>query len=73
MDKEAPLQQATLNKAKQAQQTITANSQELGAIKSRNKSWSKHQDQRPRVCNKGSKCAVIKPIIVPQIQIYVYV
>jgi transposase len=55
MDKETPLRQAKLNKASQAQQIITANPQELGAIKSRNKRWAKDQDQRPGAGNKGSK------------------
>jgi len=43
------------NKASKEQQTIQANEQELSAIKSRNKKWSKDQDQRPGAGNKGSK------------------
>ncbi|WOC40116.1 transposase [Polaribacter sp. HL-MS24] len=53
MDK--PHRQAKENKASKTQQTIDANKQELGAIKSRNKNWSKNQDQRPGAGNKGSK------------------
>jgi transposase len=54
-DKEKPLRQAKENKANQKQQTISANAQELQAIKSRNKKWAKDQDQRPGAGNKGSK------------------
>ena len=43
------------NKATKEQQTITANTQELNAIKSRNKKWAKDQDQRPGAGNKGSR------------------
>ena len=43
------------NKATNKQQTITANTQELNAIKSRNKKWAKDQDQRPGAGNKGSR------------------
>lgn len=43
------------NKASKKQQTITANTQELNAIKSRNKKWAKEQDQRPGAGNKGSR------------------
>jgi len=46
---------AQANKASKTQQTISANKQELSAIKSRNKKWSKEQDQRPGASNKGSK------------------
>ena len=55
MDKDVPLRQSKINKASETQQTISANSQELGAIKSRNKRWSKDQDQRPGSGSKGSK------------------
>ena len=44
-----------INKATKEQQTLTANPQELQAIQSRNKKWSKEQDQRPGAGNKGSK------------------
>ncbi len=43
------------NKASKQQQTITANKQELQGIKSRNKKWSKDQDQRVGAGNKNSK------------------
>lgn len=55
MDKEVPLRKSKENKASQEQQTISANKQELAAIKSRNKKWRKDQDQRPGAGNKGSK------------------
>lgn len=44
-----------INKATKEQQTLTASKQELSAITSRNKKWSKEQDQRPGAGNKGSK------------------
>ena len=53
--KEKPLRKSKTNKASKEQQQITANAQELQAIKSRNKKWSKDQDQRPGAGNKGSK------------------
>lgn len=46
---------AKVNKAPKEQKTITANQRELKAIKSRNKKWSKDQDQRPGAGAKGSK------------------
>jgi transposase len=55
MDKEEPFRQSKQNKAGKEQQTITASNQELQSIKSRNKRWSKDQDQRPGAGNKGSK------------------
>jgi len=55
MDKEVPLRKSKENKASKEQQTISANKQELGAIKSRNKKWAKDQDQRQGAGNKGSK------------------
>ena len=56
IDKEVnPLRKSKTNKASKEQQSITANAQELQAITSRNKKWSKEQDQRPRAGNKGSK------------------
>ena len=56
MDKEdKPIRKSKINKAQKEQQEITANSQELEAIKSRNKKWQKDQDQRPGAGNKGSK------------------
>ena len=46
---------AKVNKASKEQQTITAGNRELSEIKSRNKKWSKDQDQRPGAGAKGSK------------------
>jgi hypothetical protein len=46
---------AKTNKAPKEQQTITASKRELNEIKSRNKKWSKDQDQRPGAGVKGSK------------------
>ncbi len=46
---------AKTNKAPKEQQTITASKRELSEIKSRNKKWSKDQDQRPGAGAKGSK------------------
>ena len=48
---------AKVNKASKEQQTITAGNRELSEIKSRNKKWSKDQDQRPGAGAKGSKPA----------------
>ena len=53
--KEAPLRQSKQNKASTSQQSISATPQELQAIATRNKKWSKDQDQRPGAGNKGSK------------------
>ena len=55
MDKEEPHRKTKENKSSKTQQTITANKQELQSLKSRNKKWSKDQDQRPGAGNKGSK------------------
>lgn len=55
MDKETPLRKSKENMASVEQQTISANEQELTAIKSRNKKWAMDQDQRPGAGNKGSK------------------
>lgn len=56
IDKQAnPIRQSKTNKASKEQQEITASKGELQAIKSRNKKWSKDQDQRPGSGNKGSK------------------
>ena len=54
-DREKPRRKSKENKAAQEQQTIQAKPEELQAIKSRNKKWSKDQDQRPGSSNKGSK------------------
>ena len=55
IDKEQPHRKIQTNKATKEEQTIRANKQELQSIKSRNKKWSKDQDQRPGAGNKGSK------------------
>jgi transposase len=56
IDKEsASIRKSKHNKASKTQQEISATSSELQAIKSRNKKWSKDQDQRPGAGNKGSK------------------
>ena len=43
------------NKASEEQQSITASSQELKSIISRNKNWRENQDGRPGAKNKGSR------------------
>jgi hypothetical protein len=56
MDKEAkPVRPSKTNKASKEQKSIMASDGELQAIKSRNKKWTKDQDQRPGAGNKGSK------------------
>lgn len=55
IDKTSANRKIKTNKATKEEQTISANKQELGAIKSRNKKWSKDQDQRPGSGNKGAK------------------
>nr|WP_255554234.1 transposase [Mesonia aestuariivivens] len=55
MDKEQPFRKNKGDKSDKGQRSITANEQELKAISSRNKRWSKDQDQRPGSGNKGSK------------------
>ncbi|MCK0132692.1 IS1182 family transposase, partial [Flavobacteriaceae bacterium F08102] len=55
MDKQKPIRKAKENKASDAQRKISATKQELSAIKSRNKKWSKDQDQRTGANNKNSK------------------
>ena len=54
-DKDKPLRATKVNKATKSQQTLRATKQELNAIKTRNKKWSKDQNQRPGAGNKGSK------------------
>lgn len=54
-DKPKSLRKTKQNKASKKQQTLTAKPSELQAIKSRNKKWSKDQNQRPGAGNKGSK------------------
>ena len=55
MDKEAPLRKSKTDKSDTSQRSISATQNELNAIKSRNKKWSKDQDQRPGAGNKESK------------------
>lgn len=54
-DKPEVLRRAKNNKAGKSQQTLSASSGELQAIKSRNKKWSRDQNHRPRAGNKGSR------------------
>ena len=44
-----------IDKSSKVQKTITANPSELNSIVSRNKKWSKDQDQRPGSGNKGAR------------------
>ena len=46
---------AKTDKGTKDQKTIRASPKELASIKSRNKKWSKDQDQRPGAGNKGSR------------------
>ncbi len=55
MDKEVPHRKSKGDKSDKGQRSVTANKKELGAIESRNKKWSKDQDQRLGAGNKGSK------------------
>lgn len=55
MDKAAPHRKSKGDKSDKGQRSITASKNELEAIESRNKKWSKDQDQRPGAGNKGSK------------------
>jgi len=54
-DKEPVIRKAQTNKASESQQTITASTKELQAIKSRNKKWAKDQNERPGAGNKESR------------------
>ncbi len=54
-DKPGMYRKVKENKASKAQRSITANKQELSAIESRNKRWSKEQNRRVGAGNKGSK------------------
>ncbi|MEE4121464.1 MAG: IS1182 family transposase [Paracoccaceae bacterium] len=54
-DKETPIRKAKGDKSDKGQRQISANEKELQALKSRNKKWSKDQDQRPGAGNKNSK------------------
>jgi len=55
MDKPKSKRKSKGNKASKEQQAITAKPSELQSIKSRNKKWSKDQDQRTGASNKNSK------------------
>tara|TARA_R110002051_G_scaffold147300_1_gene220053 strand:- start:213 stop:899 length:687 start_codon:yes stop_codon:yes gene_type:complete len=55
MDKEPPFRKSKGDKSDKNQRSITATENELQAISTRNKRWSKDQDQRPGAGNKGSK------------------
>src|SRR6056297_3631114 len=55
MDKDQPHRKAKNNKASEDQRTISASKSKLNDIKTRQKKWSKDQDQRPGAGNKGSK------------------
>ena len=57
IDKEEPHRKSKGDKSDRSQRSVTASQKELGAIESRNKKWSKDQDQdkRPGAGNKGSK------------------
>jgi hypothetical protein len=56
MDREEiPIRKSKNNKADKEHQSITASTKELQAIKSRNKKWSKDQDQRPGAANNNKK------------------
>jgi len=54
-DKQAPHRKSKVDRSDKGQRGISASQKELDAIKSRNKKWSKEQDQRPGAGNKGSK------------------
>lgn len=55
MDKELPHRKSKKDKSDKGGRSIRASNNELAAISSRNKKWSKDQDQRPGAGNKGSK------------------
>ena len=55
IDKEVPHRKSKEDKSDKSQRSVTASQKELGAIASRNKKWSKDQDQRPGSGNKGAK------------------
>lgn len=55
IDKEVPHRKSKGDKSDKGQRSVTASKKELNAIESRNKKWSKDQDQRPGAGNKGSK------------------
>lgn len=55
MDKEAPHRKAKEDKASESQKNIHASDSKLNDINTRQKKWSKDQDQRPGAGNKSSK------------------
>ena len=55
MDKEVPHRKSKGDRSDKGQRSVTANDNELSAIKGRNKKWAKDQDQRPGAGNKGAK------------------
>ncbi|MFI8380536.1 transposase [Leeuwenhoekiella sp. NPDC079379] len=55
MDKEQPFRKSKGDKSDKNERSITATENELQAISTRNKRWSKDQDHRPGAGNKGSK------------------
>nr|WP_233726855.1 IS1182 family transposase [Maribacter cobaltidurans] len=55
MDKEVPHRKSKGDRSDKGQRSVTANANELSAIKGRNKKWAKDQDQRPGAGNKGAK------------------
>jgi len=55
MDREEPHRKSKKDRSDKGQRTVSANTNELEAVKGRNKKWAKDQDQRPGAGNKGSK------------------
>ncbi len=55
MDRQGPRRKSKNDRSGDGHKKISANTQELQAIKGRNKKWSKDQDRRPGAGNKGSK------------------
>tara|TARA_R110002126_G_scaffold291435_1_gene452419 strand:- start:949 stop:2520 length:1572 start_codon:yes stop_codon:yes gene_type:complete len=55
MDREVPHRKSKGDRSDKGQRSVTANDNELSAIKGRNKKWAKDQDQRPGAGNKGAK------------------
>ena len=55
MDREKPHRKSKGDRSDKGQRSVTANDNELSAIKGRNKKWAKDQDQRPGAGNKGAK------------------
>lgn len=55
MDKEEPHRKSKNDRSDKIQRTVTVSKKELSSLGSRNKKWSKDQDQRPGAGNKGAK------------------